>query len=115
MSLREELQDIDWLEPWAPLPHARAVELTRKLTSALGAEHLLRARQPEAVAARVDTPDTLFWLREPEQLCLIHLVKPRTVDQSNDTWPPTTEFDSVQEFIEGCMQPDHAEENDGDV
>jgi hypothetical protein len=112
MSLRDELQSIDWLEPWAPLTHARAGELTRKLTSALSADHALRERQPEAVAARIDTPDTLFWLRDPEQLCLIHLVKPRRAD---DTWPEQTEYDSVQDFIDGCMQPDHLEDSDDDV
>lgn len=112
MSFRDELQDIDWLEPWAALTHARAAELTRKLTSALGADHVLHARKPEAVAARIDTPDTLFWLRDPEQLCLIHLVKPRRPDE---TWPDTTDYDSVQDFIDGCMQPDHDEDNDDDI
>jgi hypothetical protein len=112
MSLRDELQKIDWLEPWAPLTHARAGELTRKLTSALSTDHAMLARKPEAVAARIDTPDTLFWLCEPEQLCVIHLVKPRRPD---DTWPATTDFDSVQEFIDGCMQPDHLEDNDDDI
>jgi hypothetical protein len=112
MSLHDELQTIEWLEPWAALTHARAAELTRKLTSALDAEHVLRARQPEAVAARVDTPDTLFWLREPEQLCLIHLLKPRN---AGETWPDVTEYDSVQEFIDGCMAPDHLEDSDDEV
>jgi hypothetical protein len=112
MSLSDELQGIEWLDPWGPLTHARAAELTRKLISALGSEHVLHARKPEAVAARIDTPDTLFWLREPEQLCLIHLVKPRGAD---DNWPPTTDYDSVTEFIDGCMQPDHLEDIDDEV
>jgi hypothetical protein len=112
MSLHDQLQTIEWLEPWASLTHARATELTRKLISALAADHALHARKPEAVAGRVDTPDTLFWLRDPEQLCVIHLVKPRRVD---DDWPPTTDYDSVAEFIDGCMGPDHLEDHDEDV
>lgn len=115
MSIHAELQRMDWLTPWAVLTPERAVELEHELTRVLRPEHELAQTGPrgaKAIAAHSDTPDVLFLLHEPDQLCVVHLGK---TPHADPTWPFFIVFDSAQAFVEGCMQPDHMEACDEDV
>jgi hypothetical protein len=115
MSIRAELQRMNWLSPWAALTPERAGEFERELTRILRPQHELAQTGPrgaKAIAAHSDTPDVLFWLHEPDQLCVVHLGK---TPHEDPAWPFFIVFDTAQAFVDGCMQPDHLEACDEDV
>lgn len=115
MTIRAELQTMNWLEPWALLTPERAGELERELTRVLRPEHELAQTGPrgaKAIAAHSDTPDVLFLLQGPDQLCVVHLGK---TPHEDPAWPFYILFDTTQDFVDGCMQPDHLEASDDDV
>lgn len=115
MSIHDELQSMNWLTPWAVVTPERAGEFERELLRILRPDHelsLTGERAAKAIAAHRDTPDVLFLLQRPDQLCVVHLGKKAHAELS---WPFFILFDSAQAFIDGCMQPDHLEACDDDV
>jgi len=104
--------DIAWLEPWQPVSSERATSLELALERELSDGHVLRGRRAQAIAARSDSDDVLFLVRDPEAFAVVHLTRGRR--QANPQWPFCMQFESVEGFIEGCMQPDHLEFIDTD-
>ena len=112
-GLDDELDRFEWLEPWAPLTAAQARERERQLLASLVPEHALHGRGARALAARQDdAPDSLFALEAPAELCVISLSPGRK--RSADS-PYFTRFDSLEEFRQACMLPDHLEHTDSDT
>ena len=59
------------------------------------------------MARRFDSDDVLFLLIEhPAPLAVVHLSWTGRPERNAD-WPHTTFFDSLEDFIEKCMKPDH--------
>jgi len=109
----DDLTAFEWLEPWAPLPAALARERERQLQTSLIPEHALHGRSPRALGARLDdAPDTLFAIEAPDELCVVSLGAGRK--RSADS-PFFTTFESLEEFRQACMLPDHLEHTDSDA
>lgn len=112
-GLDDALDTFEWLEPWAPLPAAQARERERQLLASLVPEHALHGRSARALAARLDdAPDTLFAIEAPDELCVVSLSPGRK--RSADS-PYFTRFESLGEFGQACMLPDHLEHTDSDT
>ena len=108
MTLLEDLSSVTWLEPWAPLTPEEGRAREAALRSRLSEAHPLHSREVQAVAARSDdASDVLFLLRTPDELCVVNLGGARS--------PFFASFGSVDEFVQGCMLPDHLEHTDDDV
>ena len=108
-----DLTGFEWLEPWSALPDARARERERQLQSHLIPDHPLHGRPARALAERRDdAPDTLFALESPVELCVVSLGAVRKRSASS---PFFSVFESLTEFREACMLPDHQEYTDSDV
>jgi hypothetical protein len=100
-----ELRTIDWLAPWGPANADLSVELGREV----GPGHPLFGRRAVAVGRRHDQDDVLFWLPDgPALLAVVHLTWTGQRERS-PTWPFTTLFASLDEWIERAMRSDHAE------
>jgi hypothetical protein len=105
----EDLTDVQWLPPWG----AAAPGLEHELAREVGPRHVLYGRTAFAVARRVDTDDVLFLLtEEPTILVVVHLTWTRRQELSS-AYPQVELYSSVEEFIERCMKPNHAEYKNG--
>jgi hypothetical protein len=112
MSSAEDIfAELTWLEPWQPLTAAARGPLEQALQCELASGHALFGRAARAIAKRIDSPEVLFALQAPEQLAVVHL---RHARKGSPESPHALYFESVQDFVEGCMQPDHAEYTDSD-
>ena len=108
-----DLTDFEWLEPWAPLAAAQASERQRQLQSSLIPEHPLHGRPARALGERADDEgDTLLALENPAELCVVSLAG---VGKRSATSPFFSVFESLAEFREACMLPDHLEHTDSDT
>lgn len=109
-----DLTGFEWLEPWAPLPESQAREREQQLQISLVPEHPLHGRPATALGARADddAPDVLFALGAPVELCVVSLsvVRKRTA-----ATPFFNVYESIEEFREACMMPDHLEHTDEDT
>jgi hypothetical protein len=103
--------EIAWLEPWQPVSSESALSLERALARELAPGHVLCGRAVRAIGSRLDCDDVVFLCSDPEELAVVHLTHKR---QASAQSPFCMQFDSVQSFIEGCMQPDHLEFIDSD-
>jgi hypothetical protein len=108
----EELSNFQWLEPWAKVSAERAESLQHQLQNELAAEHVLSGRKASAVGVRADCDDVLFLFSDPDELVVVHLPHKRGLSAQA---PFFVAFESLQQFVEGCMQPDHLEYTDDDV
>lgn len=107
------LDVFEWLEPWAPLPAAQARERERQLQASLVPEHTLHGRGARAIAGRLDdAPETLFAIEAPDELCVVSLSPGRK--RSADS-PYFTRFETLEQFWQACMLPDHLEHTDPDT
>jgi hypothetical protein len=106
------LDDIEWLEPWIGVEDRARESTERELTRELAAGHVLFGRKARAVGRRQDQDDVLFALDGPRQFAVVHLTYAR---ETRPEFPHTLVFESIQEFVEGCMLPDHEEFTDEDV
>ena len=107
-----EKDDLEWLEPWAPVDELLRDALERELDRELVAGHVLFGREIRALARRHDRDDVLFVAESPRQFAVVHLTYAR---ETRPEWPHAMIFGSLQEFAEGCMVPDHEELTDEDV
>lgn len=103
--------DLTWLEPWQPMAAEARNSADSALRRELVAGHPLFGRAAHAVARRIDCDDVLFALEGPAGLAVVNLTHARNRTPES---PHVMLFDSVNEFVEGCMQPDHAEYTDSD-
>lgn len=97
----DDLTNIRWLEPWEPAPKGLEAELMRET----GPGHPLFGRDAVCVGRRGDCDDVLFFLPgNADPLAVVHLTwKPET----NPSWPRTTFYSSLEDWVERCMRPDH--------
>jgi hypothetical protein len=108
-----EVSELEWLEPWCALTGPQARERERQLAALLIPEHPLHGRNARALGAREDeAEETLFALEGPDELCVVNLSATRK--RSADS-PHFTAFESLEDFRQGCMLPDHLEATDEDV
>lgn len=105
-----EIDQLEWLEPWAPVEEPQREALERELKRELIASHVLFGRNARAIARSDD--EVLFALDGPSELAVVHLTYVR---ETRAEWPQVMVFPSVTEFVEGCMKPDHEELVDDDV
>jgi hypothetical protein len=112
MSSAEDMfARLTWLEPWQPLTAAARGALEQALQRELATGHALFGRPARAIAKRIDSADVLFALEAPAQLAVVHLAHARKRSPES---PHALCFDGVQDFVEGCMLPDHAEYSETD-
>jgi hypothetical protein len=115
MGLHDELAKLSWLEPWAPLSPEDAREREADLAACLVEAHPLHGRSARALAARTDeASDVLFLVTSPEQLAVVNLV-PARKGKGTAHAPFFMLHDSVEEFEQACMLPDHLEYSDADT
>jgi hypothetical protein len=112
VTLLSNIDEVTWLEPWARLEEQDQDVLERELRRELIAGHVLFGRDARAIARRDDQDDVLFLVEAPPQLAVVHLTYVR---ESRPEFPHTMLFETIAEFAEACMLPDHAELTDDDI
>ena len=101
----DDLNAMQFLAPW----HAAVPGLESELKNEVGESHPLFNRKAISVARRKDSDDVLFLLLDhPSPLAVVHLTWTGRCE-SNSTWPQTTFYGSLHDWVERCMKPDHAE------
>jgi len=97
---------MELLEPWFAVT-SEALQLEDELAAELGPRHPLRGRNMRAIARRHDCDDVLFVsVDEPRVVAVVHLTYSNR-PELDSRWPSTTSFDSMQDWIESGMRPDH--------
>jgi hypothetical protein len=103
-----DVGQVAWLEPWSPLVDSRhAAKLERELTKEVARGHVLFGRVARALAVRGDQDEVLFEVANPVQFAVVHLSWVAGSDRS--PWPRTTLFQTIAEFVDTRMTPDHEE------
>lgn len=99
------LATLQWLEPWYP---ASSAGLEAELQRELGRGHPLFGSRAVAVGRRGDCDDVLFFLPDgPTPLAVVHLTW--SGGAGNREWPRTTFYESLDDWVERRMRPDHSE------
>ncbi len=94
-----------WLDPWIPISSGGALE--RELAAELSPGHILQGVTVRAMGRRLDNGDVLFALTGHDKpLAVVRLSYQPEVDSQ---LPWTVLFDSWQDWVENCMEPDHEE------
>ena len=94
-----------WLDPWIPVSSGGALE--RELALELPAGHILHGVRLHAIARRTDNDDVLFELEQHEKPLAVVQLSYR--HESDISLPWTVLFDSWEDWVENCMEPDHEE------
>ncbi len=95
----------DLLDPWTAVSSGGALE--RELAAELPHNHILHGIAVRAIARRLDNDDVLFELTGHQKpLAVVHLSYRREQDPQ---LPWTVLFDSWEDWVENCMEPDHEE------
>ena len=103
----DDLAGVQFLEPW----HQAVPGLETELRNEVSEGHPLFGRKAISVARRRDSDDVLFLLLDhPSPLAVVHLTWTARPERSS-TWPQTTFYSSLEDWITRCMTPDHAESN----
>ena len=101
----DDLAAVQFLEPW----HQAVPGLEAELRNEVGEGHPLYGRKAISVARRRDSDDVLFLLLDhPSPLAVVHLTWTGRPER-NSTWPQTTFYSSLEDWIAKCMRPDHLE------
>ena len=101
-----DINSIQWLEPWVPIETVQRKSFEAELQREVKPGHLLYQVEVKAVARRLDCDDVLFALtNHSSALAVVHLTY--SVSEVSPQWPHTLLFDSVEEWVENCMKPDH--------
>lgn len=102
--MESSLAALTWLEPWHP-DHSR---LERELAREVGPNHPLAGRRAVEIGRRQDSGAVLFHLPDgPAPYAVVHLTFSRARETGAE-WPRTVLYDSLEDWIERCMKPDHA-------
>ena len=101
----DDLSAVPWLEPWRAVVPGLEVELRNE--ASVG--HPLFGQKAISVARRFDSDDVLFLLLDhPAPLAVVHLSWTGRPERNSD-WPHTTFYESLEDFTDRCMKPDHME------
>jgi hypothetical protein len=99
----DDLSAVQFLEPWRQAVPGLESELRNEVSEG----HPLFGRKAISVARRKDSDDVLFLLLDhPSPLAVVHLTWTGRSER-NSTWPQTTFYTSLQDWVERCMKPDH--------
>ncbi len=110
--LVEELTGVQWLEPWWDFENGDRrwwQTFEKQLLIELCDMHVLYPcrMSARAISKRNDCDDVLFWTPQAQQkFVVVHLTwsKGRETDP---TWPRTSLFNSITDFVEQDMIPTH--------
>lgn len=103
----DDLHVLEWLRPWRKVVPGLEIELRNETSEG----HPLHGRKAISVGRRTDTDDVLFLLLDhPSPLAVVHLTWTGRPER-NTSWPQTTFYPSLEEWVERCMKPDHLEFN----
>lgn len=106
----DDVSAVHWLEPWRAVVPGLEVELRNEAS----AGHPLFGQKAISVARRFDSDDVLFLLLDhPAPLAVVHLSWTGRPER-NSAWPHTTFYESLEQFAEQCMVPDHRERVGGE-
>ena len=98
----EELNNLEWLEPW----HQDSSGLESELVREASVRHPLFGVKAIAVA-RGDWDDVLFYLPDySSPLAVVHLTWQK---EPTPEFPFTLFYSSIEDFVENRMKPDHKE------
>jgi len=99
---------IQFREPWRPIPHDYASKAEAELHREMCAGHVLFGRTVTAVGINgIDCDDILLYLGDtPPQFAVVHLTWKQ---ESDPEWPWTVLYDSLTAWVEQGMIP-NAEE-----
>ena len=101
----DDVAAVQFLEPW----HPAVPGLESELRNEVGDGHPLYGRKAISVARRRDSDDVLFLLLDhPSPLAVVHLTWSGRPER-NTNWPQTTFYTSLNDWVERCMKPDHAD------
>jgi len=100
--------DDDYLEPWSAVTsHAANLEAERRREVSEG--HPLHACSHTAIAQRTDSDDVLFRMNGAEpRHAVVHLTW-RGDPEPESRWPETRFFETMDQWKNLCMVPDHEE------
>jgi len=101
-------KNIKWLEPWEPLPEAKAAFFEHELRLEVIEGHSLWQKEVRVIARRVDRDDVLFAYRDEGGwgCAVVHLTW-RGQAEYHPNWPASVLFGDIQEWAERGMAPDH--------
>ena len=101
----DDLSAVQFLEPW----HKAVPGLEAELRNEVSHGHPLFGKKAISIARRRDSDDVLFLLLDhPSPLAVVHLTWTGRPER-HSTWPQTTFFTSLHDWVERCMKPDHDE------
>jgi hypothetical protein len=100
--------DNDFLEPWNAVT-SHAANLEAELRREVSEGHPLYACSPTAIAQRTDSDDVLFRVDRTEaRYAVVHLTW-RGEPEPSSRWPETRLFETMGQWRNLCMIPDHEE------
>jgi hypothetical protein len=101
------LREVPWREPWQAISDAYAQNATKELQRETCHGHVLHGKEVTAVGNRKDCDDVLFYLGHVSpKFAVVHLTYQK---ESRPEWPSTSLYDSIEDWIEKCMNPDAAD------
>jgi CDI immunity proteins len=96
---------LEWLKPWERLKDS-GDGFVKELQREMPTQHILHGVPVVAVAHRIDCDDVLFATADPSKpLAVVHLAYHGP--ETDPKWPWTALYESWQDWIEGCLFPDH--------
>ncbi|MEP7340554.1 MAG: hypothetical protein ABI977_22680 [Acidobacteriota bacterium] len=97
----DDFSQVEWLDPWRP----ESSGLERELVSEVSPRHPLFQIEAIAIARRDDNDDVLFFLpKYAPPLAVVHLTWRK---QTETEWPFTCFYNSIADFVEHRLKPDH--------
>ncbi len=106
-------EGIDFLLPWTATGQL-ADNLVKELEREVTKGHALWQVNATAIAQRTDSDDVLFEIEDGgRKYAVVHLTWSGE-PESDNRWPHSWIFDSLQAWADECMKQDHAEFMGGD-
>jgi hypothetical protein len=97
----------DLEQPWIPMEPSEVPKAFAELVREVGPKHPLRGKTAKAIARRQDCDDVLFQLAD-RGYAVVHLTFQGN-EEIDPRWPETELFDSLEEWKERRMMPDHVD------
>jgi uncharacterized protein (DUF433 family) len=113
----EQLLKVAWLKPWELLPTEGNWAIPPRemyedsLRRCLQPKHPLYGRPYRAVAVHRAGPEALFIIDNPGPYLAVVEMDGEEPKESDPSWPHTTIYSSVDEFVEECMKKAQAARN----
>ena len=101
-----EMSVVDLKVPWILIDEVAASHAVEELAREVGPLHPLRKKKVTAIARRQDCDDVLFSFVGEKSCAVVHLTYGRK-EESDPLWPWTEIFESLDDWRERCMNPDH--------